>query len=126
MKKVLLPFLCFLVFCGCSYERTQETRQDAYDRGLESGYEEGYDDGYAAGYKIGYDEGYDRGYCDCEDDHGPVVSRSIPTSDDFTVYISASGTMHKKSNCSGMTNYTEMPYSVASQYYDKKCSKCFK
>lgn len=93
-------------------------------------YDEGYSDGYSAGYSAALDE-YARSAPD------PTPSPTVrpastpqpttaPSADDFTVYVSNSGTMHKKSNCSGMKHYTEMPYSVASQYYTKKCSNCFK
>ena len=34
--------------------------------------------------------------------------------------------MHNISSCSGMKNYIEMPYSVAKDYFTKKCGTCFK
>ena len=51
---------------------------------------------------------------------------TAPAEDDFHVYISNSRTMHKKANCSGMKDSTEMPYSVAKLYFTKKCGTCFK
>lgn len=87
-------------------------------------------------YARGYAEGYAAGLAAASDSRAlpaesaaPASSPSptaSPAADDFTVYVSRSGTMHKKPNCSGMTHYSEMPYSVASQYYDKKCGNCFK
>ena len=92
---------------------------------------------------------YDRGYADGYAAALAEVSREMPEisptpvlsptavprqastpsplpSDDFTVYISSSFTMHKKSGCSGMKNYIAMPYSVAKDYVTKKCGTCFK
>ena len=104
MKRILCLLLFLLFLCGC-----QPQQQDRY--------KDGYDAGFADGYRLAMEE---------------LNSRTAPTDaptqapDDFTVYVSSSGTMHKKENCSGMTHSTPMPYSVASQYYEKKCSKCFK
>lgn len=122
MRRYLLFLICYLILTGCA-------SSDRYDSG--------YSDGYAAGYEAALAE--------LESRAGPeitpaptstplytppprftVAPTAAPASDDFTVYVSRSGTIHKKSNCSGMKHYTEMPYSVASQYYTAKCSKCFK
>jgi len=115
MKRYLLILVFLLFLCGCSND--------------------GYENWYNAGYQDGYNAAMEE-----------LNSRTMPTptpkptakptpaptpaptqpSDDFTVYVSRSGTMHLKESCSGMTHSTAMPYSVASQYYDKKCGNCFK
>ena len=107
MKKTITFLLIFLLFfCACGQS------DDDYERGFAAG--------YAAGYAA-----------------APVETtvRAIPTTDpttdtttagDFNVYISSSFTMHKKSTCSGMKNYITMPYSVAKDYFTKKCGTCFK
>lgn len=99
MKRILTVLCCLLFLCGCV--RTSED------------YERGYADGYAAAMS----------------EYARTTPDTVPaavTGADFTVYVSRSGTMHKKPDCSGMQYYTEMSYSVAEQYYSKKCSKCFK
>ena len=107
MRRLFPLLLCLLFLCGCSND--------------------GYENWYNAGYQDGYNAAMEE-----------LNSRTMPTPtpkptakptqafDDFTVYVSRSGTMHLKENCSGMTHSTAMPYSVASQYYDKKCGNCFK
>ena len=128
MKKLIL-FLLLLFLCGCASS---------------GGYEEGYAAGYDAGYKAALETRAAPDVMPAPTDAPAPTPRPTPTpkptakptpaptpaptqaSDDFTVYVSSSGTMHKKENCSGMTHSTPMPYSVASQYYEKKCSKCFK
>lgn len=132
MKKLIL-FLLLLFLCGCASP---------------GGYEEGYSAGYDAGYKAALETRAVPDVMPAPTD-APISSprptstpkpsskpTPVPTpaptpaptqaSDDFTVYVSRSGTMHLKENCSGMTHSTAMPYSVASQYYDKKCGNCFK
>ena len=105
-----------MFLCGC-----QPQQQDRY--------KDGYDAGFADGYKLAMEELNSR---TAPTDAPAPTPRPTPTpaptqaSDDFTVYVSRSGTMHLKENCSGMTHSTAMPYSVASQYYDKKCGTCFK
>lgn len=112
MKRALLLCLCLLFLCGCAHSSGD--------------YERGYADGYAAAMSD-----LSRTVPDITPvptTRAAVTPRPAPTpsTDDFTIYISNSGTMHKKSNCSGMKHYTEMPYSIAKDYYTKKCSKCFK
>lgn len=117
MKRYLLILVFLLFLCGCSND----------------GYENWYNAGYQDGYNAAMEELNSR---TAPTDAPAPTLRPTPTpkptanptqaSDDFTVYVSRSGTMHLKENCSGMKHYTEMPYSVASQYYEKKCSKCFK
>lgn len=133
MKRVLLLCLCFLFFCGCASSGK---------------YEEGYAAGYDAGYKAALENRAMPDITPAPTAHATAMPRPtstpkpsskptpVPTPaptpaptqapDDFTVYVSRSGTMHLKENCSGMTHSTPMPYSVASQYYDKKCGNCFK
>lgn len=124
MRRLFPLLLCLLFLCGC-----QPQQQDRY--------KDGYDAGFADGYKLAMEELNSR---TVPTDAPAPTPRPTPTpkptakptpaptqaSDDFTVYVSSSGTMHKKENCSGMKHSTPMPYSVASQYYEKKCSKCFK
>jgi hypothetical protein len=122
MKRIVVILCCLLFLCACARSSGD------YDRG--------YADGYAAGLAAANGQEVRsmpeittsptaRPYSTPKPTSTPRPT-TAPASEDFTVYVSNSGTMHKKSNCSGMKNYTEMPYSVASQYYDKKCSKCFK
>lgn len=47
----------------------------------------------------------------------------IPT--EATVYVSASGKYHSKSNCSGMKNYTEMTLTQAKDNGYDPCKKCY-
>lgn len=113
MKRALLLCLCFLFFCGCASS---------------GGYEKGYAAGYDAGYKAALET---RAMPEVSAETTPRLTASpsptaAPASDDFTVYISRSFTMHKTSTCSGMTESIGMPYSVAREYFDKKCKNCFK
>ena len=131
MRRILIiSFIFILLLCSCGYS--------------DNGYSKGFADGYAAGYAAANEELGSRSFQEettedrslpeetAEDRSLPDLTqaeRSAPTSapaDDFPVYVSRNGVMHKKSNCSGMVHYTEMPYSVAKDYYTKKCSKCFK
>ena len=122
MKRVITVIICFLLFCGCA-------RSDGE-------YERGYADGYAAAMSElsrAIPEITSAPTARPTSTPRPTVSPSAtpqpttaPTSDDFTVYVSSSGTMHLKEDCSGMKHSTAMPYSVASQYYDKRCKHCFK
>lgn len=131
MRRLLVIFVIFiLLLCSCGYSDNR--------------YSKGFADGYAAGYAAANDELGSRSLPEettedrsipeetTEDRSLPNLTqaeRSAPTNapaDDFPVYVSRNGVMHKKSNCSGMVHYTEMPYSVAKEYYTKKCSKCFK
>ena len=110
MKKVITILCCLLLLASCARSG------DDYARG--------YSEGYAAGLAAASDS-----LALPAESAAPASAPSptpTPAADDFTVYVSRSGTMHKKPNCSGMTHYSEMPYSVASQYYDKKCGNCFK
>ena len=50
---------------------------------------------------------------------------SSSVSGSTTVYVSNNGKMHKKSNCSGMKNYTTMTYDEAVSKGKSKCHKCF-
>ena len=132
MKRLLCLLLFLLFLCGC-----QPQQQDRY--------KDGYDAGFAAGYQLALEELNSRTVPSEAPTSTPRPTSTpkpsskptpVPTpaptpaptqaSDDFTVYVSRSGTMHLKENCSGMTHSTAMPYSVASQYYDKRCSNCFK
>lgn len=121
MKRYLLILVFLLFLCGCSND----------------GYENWYNAGYQDGYNAAMEELNSRtAPTDAPTSTPRPTSTPKPTakptpaptqaSDDFTVYVSRSGTMHLKENCSGMTHSTAMPYSVASQYYDKKCGNCFK
>ena len=119
--------LYLLFLCGCSND----------------GYENWYNAGYQDGYNAAIEELSSRAVPTPSPTSTPRPTSTpkptskptpaptpaptqAPASDDFTVYVSRSGTMHLKENCSGMTHSTAMPYSVASQYYDKKCGNCFK
>ena len=146
MIGICIAVIAFFTFLAASCEDKEgRAEREAAEEEL---HEQIWDEAYQRGYEDGFDAGYDNGYYSALEENSrsmpeftpaptvrPVSTpsptsspqpSSSPSSDDFTVYISNSGTMHKKSNCSGMTHYTEMPYSVASQYYTKKCSKCFK
>ena len=121
MRRLLVIIvILILLLCSCGYS--------------DNGYSKGFADGYAAGYAAANEELGSRSFQEetTEDRSLPDLiqaERSAPTNapaDDFPVYVSRNGVMHKKSNCSGMVHYTEMPYSVAKDYYTKKCSKCFK
>lgn len=124
MKHLFILLVCFLVLSGCVSS---------------GGYEEGYAAGYDAGYKAALESrampeftaaptplptSTPRPTSTSRPEEAPATKAS--TSDDFTVYVSRNGIIHKKSNCSGMLYYTEMLYSEALKYYDHKCSKCFK
>lgn len=124
----ILIILILLLCCSCGYS--------------DNGYSKGFADGYAAGYEAAIGEVGNRLFPDeiVEDrstpepahtekptpSPAPASASSTAPADDFPVYVSRNGVMHKRSNCSGMVHYTEMPYSVAKGYYTKKCSKCFK
>ena len=59
-----------------------------------------------------------------------AVSQNSTTSssagvEDYTVYVSNSGKIHKRSNCSGIKNYTEMSYSTAKARGYKECKNCY-
>ena len=133
MRRLLVIIvILILLLCSCGYP--------------DNGYSKGFADGYAAGYEAAIGEVGNRSFPDeiIEDrsipepahtekpspSPAPASAPSPATSpapaDDFPVYVSRNGVMHKRSNCSGMVHYTEMPYSVAKDYYTKKCSKCFK
>lgn len=118
MKRAFLICLCFLFFCGCASSGK---------------YEEGYAAGYDAGYKAALENRAmpeitaaptPRPTSTPRPTEAPATRAS--TSDDFTVYVSRNGVIHKKSNCSGMLYYREMLYSETKGIYEKKCSKCFK
>lgn len=129
---ICIAFIAFFAFLAAScedkedraerYAAQEELREQIWDEA----FQEGFESGVESGYESGYDAGYDKGYETALGQHSESGFRQAPSSDDFPVYISSSFTMHKKSNCSGMKNYIEMPYSVASQYYSKKCGNCFK
>lgn len=106
MKRAFLICLCFLFFCGCASSGK---------------YEEGYAAGYDAGYKAALES-----RAIPEITAAPTPRSTTTPSGDFNVYISSSFTMHKKSSCSGMKNYITMPYSIAKDYFTKKCGTCFK
>lgn len=106
MKRAFLICLCFLFFCGCASSRK---------------YEEWYAAGYDAGYKAALES-----RAIPEITAAPTPRSTTTPSGDFNVYISSSFTMHKKSSCSGMKNYITMPYSIAKDYFTKKCGTCFK
>lgn len=110
VRRLLAAVLCLLFLSGCA----------------NIGYDAGYDNGYAHGYSAGLEDGqYASRSMPVPEEADPTPAKSKSFTD-FTVYVSRSGMMHKKSTCSGMKYYTEMPYSVASEYYSDKCSKCFK
>jgi len=112
MKRALLICLCFLFFCGCASSGK---------------YEEGYAAGYDAGYKAALDSRTMPDITPAPTTRATVTSKpSAVPSEDFTVYVSRNGVIHKKSNCSGMIYYHEMLYSETKGVYEKKCSKCFK
>ena len=127
MRRLLVIIvILILLLCSCGYP--------------DNGYSKGFADGYAAGYAAAIGEVGNRSFPDeiiearsiPEPAHTVEPAPSAPSpappapADDFPVYVSRNGVMHKKSNCSGMVHYTEMPFSVAMEYYTKKCSKCFK
>ena len=112
MKRALLICLCFLFFCGCASSGK---------------YEEGYAAGYDAGYKAALEMRAMPDITPAPTARAMVTPNpSAATSEDFTVYVSRNGVIHKKSNCSGMIYYHEMLYSETKGIYEKKCSKCFK
>ena len=110
MKRALLICLCFLFFCGCASSGK---------------YEEGYSAGYDAGYKAALETRTMPDITSAQTARATSQPTTTP-SEDFKVYISSSFTMHKKSTCSGMKNYIAMPYSIAKDYFTKKCGTCFK
>lgn len=120
MRRILTLVLFLALLCSCSYS--------------DNGYKKGFAEGYAAGYAAAIGELNNRSISDVMTEEHAIPTSAPPekptpnitSANDFTVYISRNGVMHKKSNCSGMKYYTEMPYSVASEYYTQKCSKCFK
>ena len=114
MIGVCVAVIAFFSFLAASCEDTEDRAE------REAAMEELRDQVWDEAYRCGYDDGYDAAAYDLSYAEG---SRS---SDDFPVYISSSFTMHKKSTCSGMKNYIEMPYSIASQYFTKTCGTCFK
>lgn len=109
MKRIVVILCCLLFLYACARSSGD------YDRG--------YADGYAAAMSE---------YSRATPDVTPAPTARVtpqPTttpSGDFKVYISSSFTMHKKSTCSGMKNYIAMPYSIAKDYFTKKCGTCFK
>lgn len=58
-------------------------------------------------------------------DPEPQVSTIRGYSSDTTVYVSNSGKVHLKSNCSGMKNYTEMTLGEADSRGYEYCQKCW-
>lgn len=111
MRRLFVILIFILFLCGCVRSSGD--------------YERGYADGYAAAMS-------ELSRTMPEITPAPTARATAtpkPTtapSGDFKVYISSSFTMHKKSSCSGMKNYIEMPYSVAKDYFTKKCGTCFK
>lgn len=73
-----------------------------------------------------YDTGYKAGYRAAQ--ATVQTARSIPAETESAsnaVYISKSGIIHSRSDCSGMKYYTEMSYSDAAAAGCRKCSKCW-
>lgn len=119
MRRIVTIIFCLLFLLGCQAKQPEDR------------YRQGYDAGYADGYRkaqeeFGMDSRANLGAALITPRPSSSPKSSTAPADDFTVYVSRSGTMHLKENCSGMTHSTAMPYSVASQYYDKKCGNCFK
>lgn len=52
-------------------------------------------------------------------------SASSGISANTKVYVSNSGTIHTRSNCSGMKNYTTMTYGEAKAKGYTECKNCF-
>lgn len=62
---------------------------------------------------------------EAQDDTEPQVSTIRGYSSDTTVYVSNSGKIHLKSNCSGMKNYTEMTLGNADSRGYEYCKNCW-
>ena len=77
-----------------------EIRNAGFEEGHEKGYEEGYNQGYSDGIYDGYADAYWDGYSDGYDDgyRDGMIGE----------------------------NYIAMPYSIAKDYFTKKCGTCFK
>ena len=119
MKRIVLIALCLLFLLGCQAKQP------------EGRYRQGYDAGYADGYRKAREE-FDK---DSRANLGAALITPQPSSspksstapaDDITVYVSRSFKIHKKSNCSGMTVYSEMSLSQAESFGYEKCKKCWK
>lgn len=110
MNRILAAVFLFLFLCGCASSGK---------------YEEGYSAGYDAGYKAALENRTMPDITPAPTARATPKPTTVP-SEDFTVYVSRNGVIHKKSNCSGMIYYHEMLYSETKGVYDKKCSKCFK
>ena len=66
---------------------------------------------------------------DYDDDDEDTVYQTKPKKGvklSKTVYISSSGKIHTKKNCSGMKKYTKMTYEEACELGYEHCKKCFK
>ena len=61
-------------------------------------------------------------FCGCAKTEIPKVTPTPETS--AVVYVSQSGKIHKKANCSGMKKYKTMSYEEAIKKY-VKCKKCY-
>ena len=60
---------------------------------------------------------------------GETVLREAPapaaSADSDTVYVSRSGVIHSRPDCSGMKNFTEMPLDEALNQGYHKCQRCW-
>ncbi len=126
-SKILYAVLvALLIFCCLLWRNNRLIETRAHSAGYASGYEDGYNaalDQNTRSFPV-Y-EPIETTRVTVRPTSTPYAT-TVPASDDFTVYVSRNGIMHRKSSCSGMIYYAEMPYSVAKEYYTEKCSKCFK
>ena len=117
MKKIFIFICLLLIIGGCASSGS---------------YEDGYAAGYDAGYKaaLALDNRSMPEYTPTPTLTPRATSAprqtTTPAPDDFTVYVSRNGVIHKDPHCSGMKYYNEMLYSETKGVYDHKCSKCFK
>jgi len=129
-------------------DEADKSYEEIYSEGYEQGHEDGQAVGEGVGWFEGYDEGYNDGYADAKieeeepepnyyvdpetyDDPGcpetpEVVAGCWPgVPPDQIVFVSRTNTVHRRSNCSGMKYYNEMPAGEAYEREYYRCSKCW-